>query len=98
MVSVAEYYSSEMVAFVRRVLEIVPVTVFSILKQIIQLQTKMNVRCGGAAGAAAVVCQSSLTHKEGGGGGMCARVCVAHVVFHGVWTCVLCVATYSPFL
>ena len=42
-VSVAEYYSSEMVAFVRKVLEIVPITVFGILNHIISLQTKMQV-------------------------------------------------------
>ena len=58
-VSVAEFYSSEMVAFVRRVLEIVPVTVFGILNHIIALQTQMRVRCtprlllplGGAQGS-----------------------------------------------
>lgn len=33
-----------MVAFVRRVLEIVPVTVFGILNHIIALQTQMTVR------------------------------------------------------
>eukprot|EP00771_Trimastix_marina_P004021 gnl/Trimastix_PCT/750.p1 GENE.gnl/Trimastix_PCT/750~~gnl/Trimastix_PCT/750.p1 ORF type:complete len:1166 (-),score=486.01 gnl/Trimastix_PCT/750:907-4029(-) len=37
--SVAQYYSSELVAFVRRVLEIVPVSMFSILNEIFDIQT-----------------------------------------------------------
>ena len=32
-VSVAEYYSGELVAFVRRVLDIIPVSVFRVLDQ-----------------------------------------------------------------
>ncbi|MDP2434754.1 MAG: WASH complex subunit 5, partial [archaeon] len=39
LVSVAHYYSGELVAFVRRVLEIIPRSMFSILSQIIDLQT-----------------------------------------------------------
>jgi len=38
--SVAEYYSSQLVAFVRQVLEVVPVNVFLILNDIIALQAK----------------------------------------------------------
>lgn len=38
-VSVAEYYSSELVEFVRRVLEVIPVSVFKILSEIEQIQT-----------------------------------------------------------
>ena len=38
-VSVAEYYSSELVAFVRRVLDIIPVSVFRVLDQIVEIQT-----------------------------------------------------------
>eukprot|EP01028_Stygiella_incarcerata_P009464 TRINITY_DN449_c0_g1_i1.p1 TRINITY_DN449_c0_g1~~TRINITY_DN449_c0_g1_i1.p1 ORF type:complete len:1158 (-),score=300.28 TRINITY_DN449_c0_g1_i1:279-3752(-) len=41
--SVAEYYSSEMVAFVRRVLEIVPKSMFKVLERVITLQTKIGV-------------------------------------------------------
>eukprot|EP00605_Chrysophyceae_sp_TOSAG23-4_P000393 GSChrysophyteH1.ASY1.ANO1.449.1 assembled CDS len=37
--SVAEYYSSELVEFVRRVLEIIPKSVFQILSEIEQIQT-----------------------------------------------------------
>mmetsp|Transcript_19340 Transcript_19340/g.68391 ORF Transcript_19340/g.68391 Transcript_19340/m.68391 type:complete len:1156 (-) Transcript_19340:124-3591(-) len=37
--SVSQYYSSELVNFVRRVLEIVPISVFELLDQIIKLQT-----------------------------------------------------------
>lgn len=37
--SVGQYYSSELVNFVRRVLEIVPISVFELLDQIIRLQT-----------------------------------------------------------
>ena len=37
--SVAEYYSSELVEFVRIVLEIIPVSVFRVLKEIEQIQT-----------------------------------------------------------
>ncbi|KYQ93508.1 hypothetical protein DLAC_06205 [Tieghemostelium lacteum] len=37
--SVSEYYSGELVAYVRRVLEIVPKSMFLILKQIIHMQT-----------------------------------------------------------
>jgi len=37
--SVSEYYSSELVDFVRRVLEIVPLSMFEFLDKIIQLQT-----------------------------------------------------------
>ena len=39
LVSVAHYYSGELVAFVRRVLEIIPRSMFSILSEIIELQT-----------------------------------------------------------
>lgn len=39
-VSVAEYYSGELVEFVRRVLEVIPVSVFNILSQIVEIQTK----------------------------------------------------------
>ena len=38
-VSVAEYYSSELVEFVRRVLEVIPVSVFKVLHEIEQIQT-----------------------------------------------------------
>ena len=38
-VSVAEYYSSELVEFVRRVLEIIPISVFQVLRQIVTIQT-----------------------------------------------------------
>jgi WASH complex subunit strumpellin len=42
-VSVAEYYSSELVEFVRRVLEIIPISVFQVLSQIVTIQThKLN--------------------------------------------------------
>mmetsp|Transcript_82253 Transcript_82253/g.199407 ORF Transcript_82253/g.199407 Transcript_82253/m.199407 type:complete len:1160 (-) Transcript_82253:74-3553(-) len=37
--SVGQYYSAELVNFVRRVLEIVPISVFQLLDQIIRLQT-----------------------------------------------------------
>lgn len=39
LISVSEYYSSELVSYVRRVLEIVPRSMFLILKQIIDMQT-----------------------------------------------------------
>eukprot|EP01133_Synstelium_polycarpum_P011225 gene11225-13087_t len=39
LLSVSEYYSSELVGYVRRVLEIVPKSMFVILKQIIDMQT-----------------------------------------------------------
>ncbi|EKX49139.1 hypothetical protein GUITHDRAFT_85883 [Guillardia theta CCMP2712] len=39
LTSVAEYYSSQLVAFVRRVLEVIPVNVFLILNEIISVQT-----------------------------------------------------------
>ena len=38
-VSVAAYYSGELMQYVRRVLEIIPKTVFRVLAQIIDLQT-----------------------------------------------------------
>lgn len=38
--SVSEYYSSELVAYVRSVLEIIPVSIFSILNDVIAAQTK----------------------------------------------------------
>ena len=38
-ISVAEYYSGELVSFVRRCLEIVPMTMFQILNEIIKIQT-----------------------------------------------------------
>lgn len=38
-VSVAEYYSSELVEFVRKVLEVIPVSVFRVLSEIEQIQT-----------------------------------------------------------
>ena len=38
-VSVAEYYSGELVEFVRRVLEIIPISVFRVLSQIVKIQT-----------------------------------------------------------
>jgi WASH complex subunit strumpellin len=38
-VSVAEYYSGELVEFVRLVLEIIPISVFHVLKQIVRIQT-----------------------------------------------------------
>lgn len=38
-VSVAEYYSGELVEFVRRVLEIIPISVFKVLFEIEQIQT-----------------------------------------------------------
>ncbi|EGC36216.1 hypothetical protein DICPUDRAFT_151370 [Dictyostelium purpureum] len=39
LISVSEYYSSELVGYVRKVLEIVPKQMFLILKQIINMQT-----------------------------------------------------------
>jgi len=39
LVSVSAFYSDELVAYVRNVLEIIPKTVFNILKQVISLQT-----------------------------------------------------------
>ncbi|XP_071483871.1 WASH complex subunit 5-like [Diadema antillarum] len=39
LVSVSQYYSNELVAYVRKVLQIIPQTMFSLLSQIIQLQT-----------------------------------------------------------
>ncbi|PIK50593.1 putative WASH complex subunit strumpellin-like [Apostichopus japonicus] len=39
LVSVSQYYSSELVSYVREVLQIIPQTMFSLLFQIIQLQT-----------------------------------------------------------
>lgn len=38
--SVSEYYSSELVAYVRSVMEIIPVSMFSILNEVIAAQTK----------------------------------------------------------
>jgi WASH complex subunit strumpellin len=38
-VSVAEYYSSELVEFVRLVLEVIPISVFGVLNQIVSIQT-----------------------------------------------------------
>lgn len=38
--SVSEYYSSELVAYVRSVMEIIPVSMFSILNDVIAVQTK----------------------------------------------------------
>lgn len=38
-ISVAEYYSSELVEFVRRMLEIIPISVFRVLKDIVLIQT-----------------------------------------------------------
>lgn len=38
-VSVAEYYSGELVEFVRLVLEIIPISVFHVLSQIVRIQT-----------------------------------------------------------
>ena len=35
-----QYYSSELVAYVRKVLQIIPETMFRLLDQIIQLQTE----------------------------------------------------------
>eukprot|EP01113_Clastostelium_recurvatum_P044787 TRINITY_DN759_c0_g1_i3.p1 TRINITY_DN759_c0_g1~~TRINITY_DN759_c0_g1_i3.p1 ORF type:complete len:1198 (+),score=276.33 TRINITY_DN759_c0_g1_i3:52-3645(+) len=40
LMSVSEYYSTELVQYVRKVLEIVPKSMFIILKQIINMQTK----------------------------------------------------------
>nr|XP_054772878.1 LOW QUALITY PROTEIN: WASH complex subunit 5-like [Lytechinus pictus] len=39
LVSVSQYYSNELVAYVRKVLQIIPQTMFALLSQIIQLQT-----------------------------------------------------------
>lgn len=39
VVSVAEYYSGELVEFVRQVLEVIPISVFSVLSQIVNIQT-----------------------------------------------------------
>ena len=39
MVSVAQYYSAELVAYVRKVLQIIPESLFKVLDQIILLQT-----------------------------------------------------------
>ena len=38
-ISVAEYYSGELIMYVRRVLEIIPVSVFEVLGELIHLQT-----------------------------------------------------------
>ncbi|BBM98850.1 WASH complex subunit strumpellin [Marchantia polymorpha subsp. ruderalis] len=40
LLSVSEYYSSELVAYVRAVLEIIPVSMFAILNDVIAVQTK----------------------------------------------------------
>ncbi|KAG6548557.1 hypothetical protein Mapa_010045 [Marchantia paleacea] len=40
LLSVSEYYSSELVAYVRAVLEIIPVSMFAILDDVIAVQTK----------------------------------------------------------
>ena len=37
--SVAAYYSGELVAFVRRVLDVIPVSVFGLLDDIVEIQT-----------------------------------------------------------
>jgi len=39
LVSVSQYYSGELVAFVRNVMEVVPKSMFAILKEIIAMQT-----------------------------------------------------------
>ena len=39
LVSVSQYYSSELVAYVRKVLQIIPQSLFKVLDQIILLQT-----------------------------------------------------------
>ena len=39
IVSVSQYYSSELVAFVRKTLEIIPISMFAILNVIIDIQT-----------------------------------------------------------
>ena len=39
-ISVAEYYSGELVEFVRKVLEIIPISVFQLLNSIVKIQTK----------------------------------------------------------
>ena len=39
LVSVSEYYSSDLVRFIRRVLDVIPVTMFGQLRKIIELQT-----------------------------------------------------------
>ena len=39
LVSVSQYYSAELVGFVRRVLQIIPETVFQTLDRVIRLQT-----------------------------------------------------------
>lgn len=41
LLSVSEYYSNELVAYVREVLQIIPETVFSLLERIIALQTSV---------------------------------------------------------
>ena len=38
--SVSEYYSSELVAYVRRVLDVIPTSMFEILNRIVSVQTK----------------------------------------------------------
>ena len=40
LVSVSQYFSSELVTYVRRVLQIIPETMFRLLDQIIKLQTE----------------------------------------------------------
>jgi WASH complex subunit strumpellin len=40
LVSVSQYFSSELVSYVRRVLQIIPETMFRLLDQIIKLQTE----------------------------------------------------------
>jgi WASH complex subunit strumpellin len=40
-VSVAAYYSGELVEFVRRVLEVIPISVFNVLAKIVNIQTSM---------------------------------------------------------
>lgn len=41
LVSVSQYYSGELVAYVRKVLQIIPRTMFGLLAQIVQIQTKV---------------------------------------------------------
>ncbi|KAH3758632.1 WASH complex subunit 5 [Pelomyxa schiedti] len=40
LMSVGSYYSGELMEYVRKVLEVIPVTVFNLLEEIIELQTK----------------------------------------------------------
>ena len=47
LASVSQHYSAELVAYVRRVLQVIPENMFSILNEIVQLQTHELVELPG---------------------------------------------------